>query len=266
MPAAAHSVNVNYIRVPSPIGDIGTNYNPVYAWNKVADATWYRLFVSGPGGKVILDQWYKASSICDDTLCLVTPGPSFTLGGGNYAWYVQSYSAAGYGPWSARMDFNTTIPSLPGAATLVSPKGDIGTNYNPTYTWNKVPTVTWYRLYVSGPKGKVVLDQWYEASKICLGTIVGVGMHGGKSDVGGGAYVWYVQTWNPAGYGPWSNNAQPTNFTTHGSSRCGNAGFAEGRYWYGLQLDLHVEQSADGDLVPFVCERTERQSSAGSMV
>ena len=159
--------------------------------------TWYRLYVSGPGGKVVLDQWYEASKIClGATVGAECTVVSPTLGGGAYVWYVQTYNPAGYGPWSNNAqptNFNTATV-LPGAATLVSPKGDIGTDYNPTYTWNKVPTVTWYRLYVSGPGGKVVLDRWYEASKICLGGTVGAECTVVSPTLGGGAYVWYVQT------------------------------------------------------------------------
>ncbi len=196
-----------------PKGDIGANYTPTYKWDKVPTALWYRLYVSGPNGKVVLDQWYEGSKVCDTSVCSVL---SPTLGGGTHSWFVQTWNPAGYGPWSNNAqptNFSTTT-SLPTAATLVYPKGDIGTNYNPTYTWNKVPTVTWYRLYVSGPKGKVVLDQWYESSKICLGTIVGSECTVVSPTLGSGVHAWYVQTWNPAGYGPWSNNAQPTNFTT----------------------------------------------------
>jgi hypothetical protein len=133
------------------------------------------------------------------------------LGGGAYVWYVQTYNPAGYGPWSNNSqptNFNTST-TLPAAAILTAPQGDIGADYTPTYTWGKVDTVTYYRLYVSGASG-VVLDQWYKASDICDATVCSVA----SPVLGGGAYVWYVQTYNPAGYGPWSNNSQPTNFNT----------------------------------------------------
>ncbi len=143
MPAGAHTASVNYIGVPSPIGDIGANYDPIYAWDKITAATWYRLYVVGPSG-VILDQWYQASSVCGDIFCSVIPGPSITLSGGNHAWYVQSYSASGYGPWSARTDFNTAIPTAPGAAVLTAPKGDIGATIPraiPGARWIRQPTI-----------------------------------------------------------------------------------------------------------------------------
>ncbi len=76
------------------------------------------------------------------------------MGGGAFAWYVQTWNPAGYGPWSNNTqptNFTTTVPTQPPAAVLIEPKGDIGSNYTPTYKWDKVTTATWYRLYVSGP-------------------------------------------------------------------------------------------------------------------
>ncbi len=60
-------------------------------------ATWYRLYVKGPGG-LVLDQWYQASAICDATTCSV---PSPALGSGDHVWWVQPYNSAGYGPWKS---------------------------------------------------------------------------------------------------------------------------------------------------------------------
>ncbi len=198
----------------APKGSILTDYTPTYKWNKVATATYYRLYVSGPSG-VVLDQWYKAADICLGVIvgqeCSVA---SPTLTGGAYVWYVQTYSPAGYGPWSNNTqptNFNSTIPAVPAAAVLSAPKGNILTDYNPTYTWTKVTTATYYRLYVSGPSG-VVLDQWYQASGIC--SDVDSKCKVVSPTLAGGAYAWYVQTYNPSGYGPWSNNTQPTNFST----------------------------------------------------
>ncbi len=104
----------------SPTGNIGKDYDPVYTWNKVATASHYRLYVSGPRG-LVLDQWYEASKICDDTTCSVTPGPSTTLGGGTYSWYVQTWNPVGYGPWSNNgqaTTFSTTVPTVPPAVDL----------------------------------------------------------------------------------------------------------------------------------------------------
>jgi hypothetical protein len=206
----------------SPNTNITTNYNPTYQWNKVLSATYYHLYVTGSSG-VVVDQWYESSSICDASVCSVTPGPSATLGGGSYSWYVQTYNAAGYGPWSNNTqptNFTTTIPSAPAAATSLSPgtvnpatPADIGTNYTPMYSWDKITGATYYHLYVSGPSG-VVLDQWYPSASICPMAVCSVA----SPTLGGGTYSWYVQTYNSVGYGPWSNTSgsviQPVRFTT----------------------------------------------------
>jgi putative multiple sugar transport system substrate-binding protein len=207
---------------PATPTDIGINYTPTYQWNKVFSATWYRLYVSGASG-VVVDQWYEASSICDASVCSVMSGPSATLAGGSYSWYVQTYNAAGYGPWSNNTqptNFTTTIPSAPAAATSLSPgtvnpatPADIGTNYTPMYSWDKITGATYYHLYVSGPSG-VVLDQWYPSASICPMAVCSVA----SPTLGGGTYSWYVQTYNSVGYGPWSNTSgsviQPVRFTT----------------------------------------------------
>ncbi len=199
----------------SPAGNIGMNYTPTYTWSKVTEAegqpesaaTWYYLWVNGPSGNVF-KQWYSVSSICAGSTCSVTP--SITLSGGDHIWWVQTWNSAGYGPWSSGMSFSVETPTPPGAATLVSPSGNIGANYNPTYTWNKVTeaenqpesAATWYYLWVNGPSGNVI-KQWYEASAVCVDTTCSVTP---TTTLSGGNYTWWVQTWNSAGYGPWSSS------------------------------------------------------------
>ncbi len=187
---------------------LGTNYNPAFTWKKVDTATYYRLYLAGPGG-VVKDQWYQASTICNATTCSVT---DLTVGGGTHTWYVLTYNAAGSGPWSLATTFSTTPPTIPAAVdlrdALTAPTHgqNLGTNYNPTFTWKKVNTASWYRLYVAGPAG-VVLDQWYQASSICNAISCSVP----SPTLGGGTHTWYVLTYNAAGVGPWS---LATNFST----------------------------------------------------
>lgn len=95
--------------------------------------------------------------------------------------------------------------ALPGAATLLSPTGSI-TDTTPTYTWNKVSDATWYYLWVNGPSGNVI-KQWYTASAICSGVTCSVTP---TTTLGSGSHIWWIQTWNDLGYGPWSTS---TNFS-----------------------------------------------------
>jgi hypothetical protein len=197
-----------------PKNDIGTNYTPTYKWGKLASATHYHLYVAGPSG-LVKDQWYPSADICDLVVVGECSVVSPTLGGGAHVWYVQAYNSAGYGPWSNNTqptNFNTTIPTVPAAPVLTEPKNDIGTNYTPTYKWGKLASATHYRLYVAGPS-VLVKDQWYPSADICDLVVVGE-CSVVSPTLGGGAHVWYVQAYNSAGYGPWSNNTQPTNFNT----------------------------------------------------
>jgi M6 family metalloprotease-like protein len=182
----------------TPSGSIGTNYNPTYTWNQVSDSTWYYLWVNGPNGNVI-KQWYtSAQANCNGSTCSVTPAT--TLGGGAHTWWIQTWNSAGNGPWSTGLPFST--PPAPGTATLLSPSGDIGTNYYPTYSWNQVSDSTWYYLWVNGPAGTPVIQKWYTSAQAnCNGSTCSIMP---ATALAGGAHTWWVQTWNPAGYGPWS--------------------------------------------------------------
>lgn len=182
----------------SPNNNIATNYNPTYTWNQVSNATYYYLWVNGPSGAVI-QKWYtSAEANCNGTTCSVTP--TTTLGGGNHTWWVQTWNTAGTGPWSAAMIFSTTIPTKPVAATLVSPSGTTS-NHIPTYTWNQVGNATWYYLWVNGPSG-VVIQQWYTSAQAnCNGSTCSVTP---AVTLTSGSHVWWIETWNSAGTGPWS--------------------------------------------------------------
>jgi len=88
----------------------------------------------------------------------------------------------------------------PPAATLISPVGIIS-DTTPTYTWGEVATATWYKLWVDGPSGTLI-NQWYRAEDAnCAEGVCAVTPATVLSE---GEHAWWVQTWNDAGYGPWS--------------------------------------------------------------
>lgn len=197
------SFNTPVITIPvaptviSPSGST-THYNPPYTWNETlaeaTDGTWYYLWVEGPSGTMI-KQWYEASTICDAGACSVTP--DINLSAGNYTFWVRGWNPAGYGPWSNGMNFNVLLSER---TTLVSPTGSTGNN-TPTYTWNEVSSATWYYLWVNGPSGNVI-KQWYSSAEAnCNGTTCSVTP---AVTLNSGTHTWWIQTWNSAGYGPWS--------------------------------------------------------------
>jgi hypothetical protein len=181
----------------SPSGSI-TDTTPAFTWNKVNAATWYYLWVNGPSGNVI-KQWYETSAVCGAGTCSVTPAT--TLGGGAHTWWIQTWNTDGYGPWSTSMDFSLPTIPPPGAATPVSPTGNI-TDTTPAYTWNKVSDATWYYLWVDDSSGNVI-KQWFETSTVCGASSCSVTP---ATTLGGGAHTFWIQTWNSAGYGPWSSS------------------------------------------------------------
>ena len=77
----------------SPNGTI-TDNTPTYTWNKVSEATWYNLYVSGPSGYVFT-QWYQSMPVCGASTCSIANAT--TLGGGKYRWWVQTWNL---GVWS----------------------------------------------------------------------------------------------------------------------------------------------------------------------
>lgn len=105
----------------------------------------------------------------------------------------------GWLPFSSGESY--TVDKRPMAAGLISPNGNINTNYKPTYTWNVATDATWYYLWVNGPSGNVI-KQWYDASLICS---AGTCSATPNIVLAAGNFTWWIQTWNSAGYGPWSS-------------------------------------------------------------
>jgi len=188
----------------SPNSSILIN-KPTYTWNTVSNATWYYLWVSKVNGDgsltTIHTKWYTSAQACTAGTCSITP--DVALSAGNCRWWIQTWNESGYGPWSSGMDF---APTVPVAATLVSPNGSI-VDTTPDYTWNKVNASTWYYLWISkvNDDGSLttIHTKWYTSAQACGAatctmTPVGVTLTSGN-------YRWWIQTWNDGGYGPWSS-------------------------------------------------------------
>jgi len=184
----------------SPTGTID-NRSPTYTWYKVADSTHYRLWVNDSSGKVFA-KWYKSVDVCSGGTCSITP--SKVLANDDHTWWIRTWNSSGYGPWSDGMDFRFK----PGTATLTSPTGSI-TDCTPDYTWEEVSGATWYYLWVNDSSGKV-FSKWYKSVDVCSG---GTCSTTPSTVLTNDDHKWWIQTWNTAGYGPWSTEM---NFTVSG--------------------------------------------------
>jgi len=186
--------------IPTAIAPLGVfNAAPTeFSWNKVADATWYYLWIGNNNGAHVLDIWVDAANVCTGAVCSVMPG--VTMGGGAYSWFLQSWNIdGGYSLWSGAYGFTVAVP--PGLATPIAPTGTI-TAATPSFSWNAVSDAAWYYLWVSGPEG-YVMDQWYATGAICAAGVCSVtpGLN-----LYAGAYRWWIQAWSTTGgYGNWTN-------------------------------------------------------------
>lgn len=185
-----------------PLGAIGPDYVPTYMWNKMDNATQYRIYVK-KGTRTVFNQWYSAAQICetDQHTCSMSRGPALPLSLASYTWYMQSYGTTGYSAMSAPQAFNLTAPSAPGQPTLTSPaEGAPIVGYNTTFTWNKVEGATKYLLYLKDPAGRYLLKKTYSSASICPLTTCSVASPTLKA----GLHTWQVVAYGPGGYGPWS--------------------------------------------------------------
>jgi bacillopeptidase F len=88
----------------SPTGTIGDT-TPTYTWNAVPNATWYHLWVNDATGNKI-NQWYPAADAgCPDGTGTCSVTPAKVLATGAASWWIRTYNAAGYGPWSSALPF-----------------------------------------------------------------------------------------------------------------------------------------------------------------
>ena len=188
----------------SPSGTI-TTATPTYIWNALAQAANYYLWVNDSTGNVIKQTYTAAAAGCGagTGTCSVTPATALNAGAGQ--WWIQASSATATGPWSAAMNFTVNTggcTAAPPAATLVSPSGTIATK-TPTYIWNAVPCATWYYLWVADNVG-IRIQTWYTAGQVGCASGTGTCSITPTTALNTGPGQWWIQTWDSAGYGPWS--------------------------------------------------------------
>jgi len=175
-----------------PTGEITDTRRPVFAWDAVAHAVWYRVFVQRVGGGAVLDRWTQETTLT----------PPSNLAAGTYRWWIVAWGPDGFSPWSGAMEF--TIPSrAPGAITLIGPEG-AQESHDLTYRWEQDANATWYRLWVGRAGAGTWHDGWH--------AFTGAGTAAVElANHPAGTFTWWLRPWGPDGFGPWSG---PGQFTT----------------------------------------------------
>ncbi len=174
-------------RIPSG-GETLADRRPVFAWPTVVGATWYQVWLNRDG-------WHQASRWVEGANQWT---PSADLPGGEYAWWVRSWSSeSGYGAWSEAALFRISY-AVPGRPAVLGPAGvqAVGER-QPLFTWSASdPGASWYRIWINRD-GQAHLTQWVEAQTDWMPA----------EALPAGTYNWWVQGWNVDGVGAWSEKA-----------------------------------------------------------
>jgi hypothetical protein len=192
-------------QVTDSIGTVPSN-KPTYVWKEVSGAIKYNLRVySVTASRNALVVNVPALPACAAGTCKYTP--SVGLNSGSYKFNLKSYNPAG---WSIVSGWKIFKFGTPGAPTLISPSGTIGTS-TPKYKWNAVSGTTVYRLSVySITTSSYVINVNIKASTYCSGgtctfkpsTVLSQGDYRfkvrGRNSIGWGQ----ISAWMKFKYGP----------------------------------------------------------------
>ncbi len=200
--AGSFAVSVPWIAVPGIPANTTTDTKPVYLWLEVPSAIWYCLKVNDASGKTVVKKWYKAEEqVCSSAYGICGVIEPTALKPGIYKWWLQTWNDAGYGPWSDPVSFAVSVPWK---TTLGVPISRMYVSTTPAYLWKATPQATWYYLWVNNSSDQAIIQKWYKVGQVCNSAngICGVAS---PAALTAGVYKWWIQTWNEAGYGPWSD-------------------------------------------------------------
>jgi hypothetical protein len=80
----------------------------------------------------------------------------------------------------------------------------MGVSTIPFFLWQATPQATYYYLRVLDASGQAIIQKWYKVGQVCNDANGICGLASPKV-LAPGVYKWWIQTWNDAGYGPWSD-------------------------------------------------------------
>jgi hypothetical protein len=186
---------------PEPVSPSGIQNSGklTYAWKAVSGSMSYCLTVKDDRNMVVIKQFCNAFP----PKAIYSLTPCKTLPSGVYTWSV-SCRIRGRNLWSDEMEF-TVCASLPGRATLVSPKDTIGSK-NPIFVWQPIKGATEYRLNIAkaGNPNVAIFDDTFAAEDVCsdIDQTCSVGPVLPDDLEEAVYYRWWIQTTNCMGEGP----------------------------------------------------------------
>ena len=210
-----------------PQGPLLHTRTPVFAWNSIAGARTYRLWLRRNGEDIDTGVWVEEGTeyVRDEELPC-----------GQYEWWVRGATEEReeIGDWMG-YDFEIECCDSegPGQVALVSPSATI-TKTTESYRWTADACSTHYELLVYKDRAEW-LNTW-----IRTGLQTGVVSYA-TSDHELGSYTWWVRGWTPdpvdTPFGPWS---EPTEFNfgkLSVLSPTGAVSIAETLSWKDLAVD-----------------------------
>jgi PKD repeat protein len=175
----------------SPSGDIATAL-PTYSWNAIPGVEKYTFYLSGAG----TFDFTPAEVNCSTGIGICTRTQQTALNvNSNYFWNIQASNSVGVGPWAAGVYFTPRV--LQTAPVQYSPKNSIETTL-PTYTWQALPGVYSYDLYITGST-----TTYTAAQANCSNQEVFCSVTQQTALNLGQEYFWNVRARNVVGTGPW---------------------------------------------------------------
>ncbi|NDJ84495.1 MAG: fibronectin type III domain-containing protein [Chloroflexi bacterium] len=188
----------------------------VYTWNRPDNRVeWYRLRIGQYDEvterrlSVVHDEWYPVGGTsalsCNASQCDLDPG--LFLKNGFYRVWVGSWAPVdpedNWNDMPDRLELNLNLP-VPGKVTTGF-NVDLTAPDQPEFQWDDVSDAAWYQLWIKSPSGNKLFAQWYLRQDICSGGDCAV-----TPDIyfGSGVHTWWVQTYGPAGAGPWSDEQE----------------------------------------------------------
>jgi len=192
------------VTLTSPVGIIITDRTPVYEWASAERARLFRLKVTDNSGNVLIEESYAADQVCASGACSVTPTIELPFGLVN--WWITPENATGEGPESEKGIFAVApAPRVPEATTLLAPSGVVS-DAIPTYSWNAVSISSWYKLVAKDGNDNLMVNKWYSAADANCQSGEGECSVTSDAIITQNPVTWWVQTWNNAGYGDWSES------------------------------------------------------------